>query len=388
MRHLPPRRRAGSRRSRASPPGCGATTRSRSSPTGCASTTASVADPDRARRLLRPRPLQPVHLDRGGARATSTASIPTPPRVARERYGCLTPWQKRPGRLRPRGADRRATASCESEVVAMLRDLLRERARVQRARRRALLRRRPERARRRQRRALLPRHVLRLARVVEPARPAHVRHPARRCSGFRGPAPRSSSGSTTRTSATPRRPRWARAASTTSASCAAQAFGDGAYLVGFGTDHGTVAAAIALGRADAGHAGAAVARGELRAALPRQRRAGVPAAPARAAARRAARRAHDAAPRARHRRHLSARDRAAEPLLPGRACPHQFDEYVWFDETPAVTPLAVAARRACPRPTRSACESFFSKQSRGPRRLCGANAGFARRLGPRHHCAW
>ena len=57
------------------------------------------------------------------------------------------------------------------------------------------------------------------------------------------PGPKRSSGSTTRTSATRARPRWARAASSTSASCARTTFGDDAYLVGFGTDHGTVAAA-------------------------------------------------------------------------------------------------------------------------------------------------
>ncbi len=44
-------------------------------------------------------------------------------------------------------------------------------------------------------------------------------------------------------------PRWRRAASSTSASLAREAFGDDAYLVGFGTDHGTVAAAQRAGTA-------------------------------------------------------------------------------------------------------------------------------------------
>ena len=54
---------------------------------------------------------------------------------------------------------------------------------------------------------------------------------------------------------------------------------------------------------------------------------GSPAPPARAAA------------GAVHRRDLPARDRADEPLLRA-SLPQQFDAFVWFDETTAVTPLA------------------------------------------------
>ena len=55
--------------------------------------------------------------------------------------------------------------------------------------------------------------------------------------------PRRSSGRTTPTSAMRPRPRCRRAASTTSASCAASISATDAYSIGFGTDSGTVAAA-------------------------------------------------------------------------------------------------------------------------------------------------
>ena len=70
-----------------------------------------IARPERAGRLPRPRPLQPVHVDRRRARATST-SRSRRGRVARERYGCLTPWQRiRPPTVGP--SCRRAFGGCE-----------------------------------------------------------------------------------------------------------------------------------------------------------------------------------------------------------------------------------------------------------------------------------
>ncbi len=60
---------------------------------------------------------------------------------------------------------------------------------------------------RRRRRALLPRDVLRLGALVEPARHAHVRHAAVAPRVLRARRRKASSGSTTRTSATRRRPR-------------------------------------------------------------------------------------------------------------------------------------------------------------------------------------
>ena len=93
-------------------------------------------------------------------------------------------------------------------------------------------------------------------------------------------------------------------------------FGDAAFLIGFGTDHGTVAAAddwdgpMRVMQVRPAH------RRELRAPLPRRGRAGVLPAPARAGSRGAARRARAPAPRARDRRRVPARHRAPEPLLP------------------------------------------------------------------------
>jgi protein-L-isoaspartate(D-aspartate) O-methyltransferase len=82
---------------------------------------------------------------------------PDSARVARERYGCLTPWQSDPATY-GHAALTGAYHTCENEVVRMLGDLLRRPAC-------------------RQRRTLLPHHVLRLARLVESARRPYVRNP-------------------------------------------------------------------------------------------------------------------------------------------------------------------------------------------------------------------
>ena len=97
-----------------------------------------------------------------------------------------------------------------------------------------------------------------------------------------------------------------------------QAFGDRAYLVGFGTDHGTVAAAHDWD----GPMGVMAVRPAHPQSYERLcHDAEVPAffLPLREpGARRGPRRARPAAARARHRRRLPARDRAPEPLLPRR----------------------------------------------------------------------
>ena len=132
-----------------------------------------------------------------------------------------------------------------------------------------------------------------------------------------------------------------RAASTTSASCAGRSSAMRAYSIGFGTHTGTVAAATELGRAD-GDQGRSARRWRTATSDSvhdsRRRRNSccrlrTPAADG------AARRPDEAAARTRDRRDLPARDRAAEPLFPGACCREQFDEYIWFDETAAVTPL-------------------------------------------------
>ena len=87
-------------------------------------------------------------------------------------------------------------------------------------------------------------------------------------------------------------------------------------------------------------------RRELRAALPRLRRRRRSCCTLREPrAARGPRRARVAAPRARDRRRLPPRDRARRATTSRRSCPHQFDEYIWFDETRAVQPADRAAAR-------------------------------------------
>ena len=95
--------------------------------------------------------------------------------VARHRYGALTPWQKDPAAYGEAVLVGRYQSS-EQAVVAMLRDMLERRVDYARkdgerffdAAQNARLVADAE--------QLLPRHVLRLGDVVEPARHAHVRH--------------------------------------------------------------------------------------------------------------------------------------------------------------------------------------------------------------------
>ena len=84
-------------------------------------------------------------------------------------------------------------------------------------------------------------------------------------------------------------------------------------------------------------------------------------------------RAAGAAAGAVHRRHLPARDRALEPLYRRRAA-HQFDAWVWFDETEAVTPLrrGAASRRGRDLSVRIITSSRRKRDLRGPAETSGA----------------
>ena len=166
---------------------------------------------------------------------------PESAKVARERYGCLTPWQRDPatyghaaltGPIRPANAMWRARSPICWKAPGLCR-----------ARWRALPRCCAECASGRQCRALLSHHVLWLARIMESARQPHVRNAEEPAGVSWRRTARPWSGRTTRMSATPRRPRWRRAASTISASFAARNSATQAYLIGFGTNSGTVAAA-------------------------------------------------------------------------------------------------------------------------------------------------
>ena len=148
---------------------------------------------------------------------------PEAARIARERYGCLAPWRAEPGPLRAHGAVARLCGLREAGRRCAARSPA-EAARLSHQGRRGVFRRRAECAHRRGGRAILPRHVLRRRGVVEFARPAYVRHAGAAARSIAGPTPRRWSGRTTRISAMPSSPRWARsAASTISASSRASA---------------------------------------------------------------------------------------------------------------------------------------------------------------------
>ena len=312
---------APSRRSSASRPGCGATPRSPRSSSGCARHNARL--PSRAaRRLLRPRPLQPARLDRAPCSTISTRSIPKPAKVARERYGCLTPWQKEPADLRPRRAERRAIADCEqrggrtaarpaatSGSTMPRSDGERFLDAAQNARLVACGR------------ALLPHHVLRRRRVLEPARHAHVRNARRTCSRRAGRRRKAVVWAHNSHIGDARHTEMGRVRDELNiGQLCRERFGDEAALIGFGTHTGTVAAART-----------GTARWRSRRVRPSHRRQLRAAVPRRAAYRAscsicdqrrhgAATPAAGAAAGALHRRDLSAGDRAARATIPRRRC--------------------------------------------------------------------
>ena len=166
---------------------------------------------------------------------------PAAAKIARERYGCLTPWQADPATY-GHAALNGSYPTCENDVVRALKDLLGQAAGLCHPRRRAFPRRGAERPPGRQCRALLPHHVLRLARVLESARRAHVRNLADAARASR-PASKaivwahnSHIGNAAATEMS------ARGEFNIGQLCRKK-FGDRCYAIGFGTDHGTVAAA-------------------------------------------------------------------------------------------------------------------------------------------------
>ena len=168
---------------------------------------------------------------------------PEAARIARERYGCLTPWRSDPVRY-GRMALSRGYAVCEKPVAEALLDLLKKRldylfkdgeaffdaeqnARIVAGGR-----------------AILPGHVLRRCGVVEPARPAHVRDAGAAAWTIVGPdskavvwAHNSHIGDAEFTEMGQVR------GEHNIGQLARERLGDEAALIGFGTDRGTVAAA-------------------------------------------------------------------------------------------------------------------------------------------------
>lgn len=263
--------------------------------------------------------------------------------TARVRYGCLTPWQGDPaayGRAVITGGMR----ACEDEVVAMLRDLFEKRLDYQRHDGERYL------------------DALQNARVVANAeryyramyygsreswnlRDQHMFETLQVLLAFRGPEVKavvwehnSHVGNAAATEMGAR-------GELNVGNLARTAYGDGAYLVGFGTDRGTVAAASDWDGAM-----------ELKAIRPSHRdsyerichEAGIRAFAM--ALRNPRRRAvRDELSAARLERAIGVIYRPETEVASHyfqAILPEQFDEYLWFDETTAVAPLGAVARSA------------------------------------------
>ena len=251
----------------------------------------------------------------------------------------------RSGALRPRrDAGRRDT--CEQEAVARSCTTLLDHRLAYMARTTRLPRRRAERADGPRGRALLSHHVLRLERVLESARPPHVRDAAGPAVGS-ALAQRPWSGRTIPMSAMPPRPPWAGRANSTSANSAAPLTGEDAVLIGFGTDRGTVAAASDWGGPMEIKTVRPARRGQLRTCFPRSRASPRSLTDWRGTAH--ALREALRAPRLERAIGVIYRPetRAREPLFRSGAA-EQFDAYVWFEETNAVAPLAIGQTQGVP----------------------------------------
>lgn len=262
---------------------------------------------------------------------------PEAAQVARLRYGCLTPWERNPA-LYGRAALTRRFALCEAEVLTTLRDLLE---------------RRMDYARRDGERFV---DAVQNARIVANAeryyramyygsaeswnlRDRHMFDTLQMVLGFRGPEAKavvwehnSHVGNAAATEMGAR-------GELNVGQLAREAFGDEAYIIGFGTDHGTVAAAtdwdgeMEVKRVRPAHP-------ESYERLCHESR--VPAfllhlkEPRRAEVR-------EELEVPRLERAIGVIYRPETELLSHyfqAVLPWQFDEYVWFDETRAVTPLA------------------------------------------------
>jgi protein-L-isoaspartate(D-aspartate) O-methyltransferase len=256
--------------------------------------------------------------------------------VARHRYACLTPWQSDPaayGRAALTGDYR----SCEPDVVRVLDDLLRRRL--------ELVRRDDERLF----------EVVQNARLVADAesyyrvmyygakeswnlRDRHMFACLTHLLEFHGPAAKAIVWEHNSHVGNARATEMAARGECNVGQLCRDRYGDAAYLVGFGTDHGTVAAAS--------YWGGPMQRKQVRPAHERSYErvchdAGLPAflLPLRRP-RRSKLLAELADPRLE--RAIGVIYRPETELASHyfhAALPEQFDEFVWFDETKAVTPL-------------------------------------------------
>lgn len=268
---------------------------------------------------------------------------PDAARVARARYGCLSPWQGDPAAYGHAVVTGRYRA-CEEQVVAMLRDMLEKRLEYQLCDGERYL------------------DALQNARVVANAeryyramyygsreswnlRDQHMFETLRVLLAFRGPEAKavvwehnSHVGNAAATEMGAR-------GELNVGQLARTAFGDAAYLVGFGTDHGTVVAAsdwdgpMEVKQVRPAHAlsyerlchDAEIAAFLLALRNPRRRDVREELAAVRL----------ERAIGVVYRPETEMASHYFQAVLPA-----QFDEYIWFDETHAVTPLGQVARVA------------------------------------------
>jgi protein-L-isoaspartate(D-aspartate) O-methyltransferase len=269
---------------------------------------------------------------------------PTTAQLARERYECLMPWAEDPAGY-GRAAMTEQYRACENQVVAMLRDLEERRfsgagcdgERLFDARQNARLVTSAER---------YYRAMYYGSRSSWNLRDQHMFDALEAVLEFRGPTAKAVVWAHNSHLGDARATEMGTQGEHNVGQLVRQKHGAGAYLIGFGTDHGTVAAATQWG--------GAMEIKRIRSALPgsyerlchdsRVGRFMLPLRP----------QADDG------RRHAEMRDALLQPRLERAigviyrpeterqshyfqaTLPEQFDEFIWFDETRAVRPLKVA----------------------------------------------
>ena len=383
-RHLRPGRApapgSSSRRSPDFRPGCGGTRRFTSSWTG----SARKSGPKRAlepRGFPRPRPLQHVHFDRGRLDYLDDVD-PDAARVARARYGTLTPWQRDPaayGRPCSSGGTRArrarsspCSATCSSGGSSTR---AKDGERFFDAAQNARVVANAERYYRAMYYGsaaswnLRDTHMFDTLQALLAFRPGLARHRlgAQLPRGERERDGDECSRRVQRRTAVP------------------DEFREDAYIIGFGTDHGTVAAASDWDEP--------MQRMRVRPAHPESYErlchdvgaARVHAASARSAAPRGPRRAAAAAARARDRRGVPAGDRARQPLLPCEPAGSVRRVRLVRRDTRRGAARAPRASPSCPTPIRSVCESRPREITPRPARRRQDQEPFGDQTGREHH---
>ena len=296
---------------------------------------------------------------------------PVAARVARERYGALTPVAARPSRLRARGGRRDSFESCEEEVVAGAASTCSRAGSSTRPRTGSAFFDAAQNARGggRTPSATTARCTRGNVDVVEPSGPAHVRH-ARGAAGLPRPdCPGRGVGAQLASSVMRRRPRWGRDGEHNVGQLCRSAFRCRAPTSsGSGPTTGRWSPPRAWDEPHEIESGAPGRRPQLRRASVTSR--GVPAflLPLREPRREVLRdELMRAAARASHRRHLPARDGAAEPLLPGQPAPRSSTSGSGSTRPlPSIRSARGRRSKDCQRPILSVCDGLPGWLTRPP----------------------